>query len=90
VTDSLAKRKIFSLEHRARLQQLKNQGRLVIAGPCPQIAEDSRGESGFSGSVIIADFATLSAAQNWAENDPFLKNGVYEAVAVKPFKQFLP
>ena len=73
-----------------RLQLLREQGRLVIAGPNPAIDSNDPGEAGFTGSVIIAEFDSLAAAQAWANADPYLAAGVYQQVTVKPFKQVLP
>ncbi len=83
-------RQQFSTEHRARIHELQKQGRLVLAGPCPNEDQDLSGASGFSGSLIVAEFSSLEQAQQWANKDPFLINGVYQTVVVKPFKQFLP
>lgn len=77
-------------DHLARLQQLQAEGRLLVAGPCPAIDSADPGPAGFSGSVIIAEFASLAAAQSWADADPYITAGVYEKVAVKPFKKVFP
>ena len=77
-------------EHLARLQALQAEGRLVIAGPCPAIDSPDPGPAGFSGSLIIAEFASLEAARAWADADPYIAAGVYEKVTVKPFKKALP
>lgn len=84
--DSRAK---FRTAHRERLQQLVEEGRLVLAGPNPMADADSD-EVGFSGSLIVAEFPTLAAAKTWASDDPYSKHGVYSKVTVKPFKQVLP
>ena len=76
--------------HLARLQALQAEGRLVIAGPCPAIDSPDPGPAGFSGSIIIAEFASLAAAQAWAGADPYVAAGVYAKVTVKPFKKELP
>jgi uncharacterized protein YciI len=76
--------------HLARLESLKNEGRLILAGPCPAIDSADPGAAGFTGSVIIAEFSNLSEAQHWADNDPYVEAGVYANVVVKPFKQVLP
>lgn len=73
-------------EHVARLQALRDQGRLLTAGPCPIIDSEDPGESGFSGSVIIAEFDSLQTAQDWADSDPYRVSGVYEKTEVRPFK----
>ncbi len=88
--DSLAARKATRPAHLARLQELKEDGRLLVAGPCPAIASADPGPAGFTGSLIIAEFATLSAAQQWADADPYLAAGVYQQVTVKPFIKALP
>jgi uncharacterized protein len=76
--------------HVARLQALQAEGRLIIAGPCPAIDSPDPGPAGFSGSIIIAEFASLDAAQAWAGADPYVTAGVYANVTVKPFKKALP
>lgn len=76
--------------HIARLKHLQNEGRLIIAGPCPAIDSITPGDMGFTGSVIIAEFENLAQAQTWADTDPFLTEGVYKKVTVKPFKNVLP
>ena len=76
--------------HLARLETLKNEGRLVIAGPHPAIDSNDPGEAGFTGSLVIAEFNTLQDAQDWADNDPYITAGVYDRVVVKPFKKVLP
>ena len=77
-------------DHVARLIELKNQGRLILAGPNPAIDSPDPGEAGFSGSLIIAEFDSLEEAQNWANNDPYVKASVYKHVDVKPFNKVLP
>ncbi|MDQ5879084.1 MAG: uncharacterized protein QG616_1368 [Pseudomonadota bacterium] len=77
-------------DHVARLQALQAEGRLLLAGPCPAIDSPDPGPAGFSGSVIIAEFASLEAAKAWADADPYVAAGVYEKVTVKPFKKVLP
>ena len=88
--NSLADRVRSRAEHLARLIALQEEGRLVLAGPNPTIESNDPGDAGFSGSIIVAEFASLEAAQTWANADPYLAAGVYEKVTVKPFKQVLP
>ena len=76
--------------HVERLQALQAAGRLIIAGPCPAIDSPDPGPAGFSGSIIIAEFASLEAARSWADADPYVAAGVYEKVTIKPFKKALP
>lgn len=76
--------------HLARLESLKNEGRLILAGPCPAIDAPDPGAAGFTGSVIIAEFSNLREAQHWADSDPYVEAGVYTNVIVKPFKRVLP
>lgn len=90
IENSLSQRKLHSVEHRQRLHQLKDEGRLVVAGPCPLVEQEEGHDAGFSGSVIIAEFSSLKTAQQWANSDPYLLNGIYASVTVKPFIQFLP
>ncbi len=76
--------------HVARLQALQADGRLILAGPCPAIDSPDPGPAGFSGSVIVAEFASLAAAESWAGTDPYVAAGVYATVTVKPFRKVLP
>ncbi|HSC85205.1 MAG TPA: YciI family protein [Pseudomonas sp.] len=87
---SLEKRLANRPAHLARLEQLKSEGRLVLAGPHPAVDSNDPGPAGFSGSLIVAEFESLGAAQSWAEADPFRSAGVYASVLVKPFKLVLP
>jgi len=76
--------------HVERLQALQAEARLILAGPCPAIDSPDPGPAGFSGSIIIAEFTSLLAAQAWADADPYVAAGVYAKVTVKPFKKVLP
>ncbi len=87
---SLEKRKATRPVHLQRLEDLQNQGRLVIAGPHPAIDAENPGDAGFTGSLVIAEFDNLQQAQEWANADPYLVAGVYATVTVKPFKQVFP
>ncbi|MFC6669611.1 YciI family protein [Marinobacterium aestuariivivens] len=88
--NSLEKRLQARPDHLARLEQLKSQGRLLAAGPHPAIDSEDPGPAGFSGSLVIAEFASLDDARRWADEDPYIKAGVYERVVVKPYKKVLP
>ena len=88
--NSLEKRLSTRPAHLARLQELNEQGRLSLAGPHPAIDCNDPGEAGFTGSLVIAEFASLTDATDWANADPYVKAGVYQNVAVKPFKRVLP
>ena len=90
VEDSLEKRKGARPDHIARLNELKNQGRLILAGPHPAIDVSDPGESGFSGSLVVAEFEDLHEARYWADADPYVSAGVYSSVIVKPFNKVLP
>ncbi|WP_428353401.1 YciI family protein [Methyloprofundus sp.] len=90
IADSLQKRMSARPAHLTRLQDLQDQGRLVIAGPHPAIDSNTPGDAGFTGSLVIAEFVSLELAKNWADNDPYLEAGVYAKVSVKPFKQVFP
>lgn len=90
VGDSLALRKTARPAHIERLQALQDEGRLLLAGPNPAVDSNDPGEAGFSGSVIIAEFASLDDALAWADADPYRDAGVYADVVVKPFKQVFP
>lgn len=87
---TLDKRLEVRPRHLARLEQLKAEGRLLLAGPFPAIDNDNPGPAGFSGSLIVAEFDSLEAAEAWAAADPYRENGVYARVTVKPFKKVLP
>lgn len=88
--DTLEKRLAARPDHLARLQALKDDGRLVLAGPFPAIDSPDPGPAGFTGSLVVAEFETLDAAQQWADNDPYIAAGVYADVIVKPYKKVLP
>lgn len=90
VSDSLEKRKMARPDHLARLQLLKDEGRLVLAGPHPKIDNENPGDAGFSGSLVVAEFGSLAEAEAWAAIDPYVATGVYAKVTVKPFKKVLP
>lgn len=87
VTNSLEKRMGARAAHLARLDVLNQEQRLLIAGPHPAIDDENPGEAGFSGSLVVASFDSLAAAQQWADADPYIAAGVYERVVVKPFKK---
>jgi len=76
--------------HLARLEALKAAGRLLLAGPCPAIDAENPGPAGFTGSLIVAEFESLPAAEQWAREDPYCTAGVFRAVTVKPFRKVLP
>jgi uncharacterized protein YciI len=88
--NSLEKRLAARPAHVARLQQLQAEGRLLVAGPHPAIDSEDPAAAGFTGSLIIAEFASLHAAQVWAADDPYIAAGVYQQVTIKPFKKVLP
>ena len=88
--DSLPRRQAARPAHLERVEELVEQGRLLIAGPHPRIDSEEPGDAGFSGSLIVAEFESLEAAQQWADADPYVTGGVYKDVTVKPFKKVLP
>ncbi len=88
--NSLQARLQARAEHLARLQDLLSQGRLLLAGPRPAIDSEDPGPAGFQGSLVVARFDSLAAAQAWAEADPYLAAGVYQRVEVSPFKRVMP
>ncbi|PCJ20949.1 MAG: hypothetical protein COB04_03525 [Gammaproteobacteria bacterium] len=90
VADSLSLRKATREKHLARLNDLKQEGRLLVAGPHPSIDAQDPGDAGFSGSLVIAEFDSLVLATEWADADPYVAAGVYQKVIVKPFKKVLP
>lgn len=87
VADSLEKRLSVRPTHVARLQLLRDEGRLLTAGAMPTIDSNDPGAAGFSGSIMIIEFDSLEAAQAWAEADPFVAAGVYKSVTVKPYRK---
>ena len=87
---SLAQRLAARPAHLARLTALRDEGRLLLAGPCPAIDAEDPGPAGFSGSLVVAEFEALADARAWAEADPYVAAGVYERVDVRPFKKVLP
>jgi len=87
---TLEKRLAARPEHLKRLEQLRDEGRLILAGPHPAIDSDDPGPAGFTGSLVVADFESLEDARHWANADPYLAAGVYEQLTVKPFKKVLP
>lgn len=90
IADSLQKRMSARPAHVERLLALKEAGRLILAGPHPAIDSPEPGSAGFTGSLIVAEFDSLEAAQTWADTDPYVTAGVYERVTVKPFNKVLP
>ncbi len=90
VPDSLDKRKATRPAHLTRLEQLRDAGRLLLAGPFPAIDAEDPGPAGFSGSLIVAEFDSLEDARVWAQADPYVEAGVYAAVDVTPFRRVLP
>lgn len=90
VENSAAARAAARPAHLARLEALKNEGRLLLAGPYPRIDSPDPGPAGFSGSLIVAEFETLADAQAWAQADPYVVAGVYAQVSVQPFRKVLP
>ncbi len=90
VEASLPLRREARPAHIARLEALRDEGRLVLAGPHPAIDSSEPGDAGFTGSLVIAEFDSLDAAQAWADADPYVAGGVYARVTVKPFKRVLP
>ncbi|MGH8040297.1 MAG: YciI family protein [Stenotrophomonas sp.] len=89
-TDVLPARAAARPAHLARLEALRDEGRLLLAGPCPAIDSEDPGPAGFSGSVVIAEFNTLEQAQDWAAADPYVAAGVYVRTEVRPFRKVLP
>ncbi|MDK1289912.1 YciI family protein [Pseudoalteromonas umbrosa] len=90
VENSLEKRMNARPAHLARLNALKDEGRLFVAGPLPAIDDENPGDAGFTGSLVIAEFSSLEEAQAWAAADPYIEAGVYANSVVKPYKKVLP
>ncbi len=90
VENSLTARTAARPAHLARLEALRDAGRLRLAGPFPAIDAVDPGPAGFTGSLIVAEFTSLDEAQAWADSDPYVAAGVYASVSVRPFRQVLP
>lgn len=90
IPESLEKRLAVRAAHLERLNELRREGRLILAGPYPAIDSPDPGPAGFSGSLIVAEFESLETARSWAETDPYATSGVYARLTVKPFKKVLP
>lgn len=90
VPDSLEKRMTARPAHLARLQSLQDQGRLLLAGPFPAVDAQDPGAAGFTGSLIVAEFASLQTACEWADADPYVTTGVFSKTSVQPFRKTLP
>ncbi len=90
VENSLEQRLSVRARHLARLQQLQDEGRLVLAGPLPAVDSPDPGPAGFTGSLIVAEFDSLDAARRWADADPYIEARVYASVDVRPFRKGLP
>lgn len=88
--DSLPARRKNRAAHIARLEALRDEGRLLLAGPLPAIDADDPGPAGYSGSLVVARFESLAAARAWADLDPYVSGGVYAEVGIFPFKPVLP
>ncbi|MBV1910226.1 MAG: YciI family protein [Kangiellaceae bacterium] len=88
--NSLDKRMASRPAHVERLLALKEQGRLIIAGPHPAIDNSEPGPAGFTGSLVVAEFDNLQSAEEWARNDPYMLGGVYDSIIVKPYNKVLP
>jgi hypothetical protein len=88
--DSLDRRQATRPAHLARLEQLRHDGRLLLAGPLPAIDSEDPGPAGFTGSLVVAEFDSLAAARAWADADPYVAAGVFAAVEVQPFRKVLP
>lgn len=88
--DVLGQRLASRADHLARLKALRDAGRLLLAGPCPAIDAEDPGPAGFSGSIVIAEFPSLTQAQAWAAADPYVAAGVYQRIEVRPFCRVLP
>ena len=87
---SLEKRLAARAAHLARLEALQGEGRMLLAGPFPAIESENPGPAGFTGSLIVAEFASQADAEAWAKDDPYVAAGVYADAEIKPFRKTLP
>lgn len=76
--------------HLARLEALRDEGRLLMAGPMPSIDSPDPGPAGFFGSLVVAEFPSLDAAERWLAADPYVEQGVFARTTVRPYKKVLP
>jgi uncharacterized protein YciI len=90
IENSLSKRMAARPAHLERIQTLVDQGRILVAGPTPAVDSEDPAEAGFTGSLIIAQFESLTEAEAWADSDPYVTSGVFKSVTVKPYKKVLP
>jgi uncharacterized protein YciI len=88
--NSLAIRRRVRAAHLERIKELVDAGRIIVAGPCPAVDSAEPGEAGFTGSMIVAEFASLAAARDWVAGDPYVTEGVFESFEVRPFIKVLP
>lgn len=88
--DVLARRRSARPAHLARLEALRDAGRLLLAGPCPAVDAADPGPAGFSGSLVVAEFESLELAREWADADPYVDADVYVRTEVRPFRRVLP
>lgn len=88
--DSLEKRSQARSEHIARLERLRDEGRLLLAGPFPALDSDSPGPAGFTGSLVVAEFPSLDDARSWADADPYIASGAWLSADVRPFRKVMP
>jgi len=66
--------------HLENLRPLVEQGRVILGGPFTD----------GSGSLMVLEMESEAAALEFARNDPYSKQGVFERVEVKPFRQVVP
>lgn len=88
--NSLALRPSVRPRHLEYLQPLIDQGRVIFAGPHPAIDSPDPGPAGFSGSLIIAEFESVESARAWSAADPYVVDGVFGEVEIKPVIQVAP
>jgi len=83
-------RKAAQMLHDRRIEELVADGRLIVSGPLPAIDSPDPGPAGVTGSLIVAEFDSLEHAREWIDADPYVTQGVFSKVDVKPFLQTLP
>lgn len=66
--------------HLENLRPLVEQGRVLVGGPFTD----------GSGSLIVVEMENETAAMEFARNNPYTKEGVFERVEVKPFRKVVP
>lgn len=66
--------------HLENLQPLVEAGRVIVGGPFTD----------GSGSLMVVDFEDEATARAFANSDPYVKQGIFERVEIRPFRKVVP